>query len=1061
MFCAIPENTFAFARINQVSGEMTSKLLSRSLRVFSVLLIVLAAAAFALSFLLKDLDYYTRLGLQDLEEKTGYRVEFSRVATHIGWWAGLRIDDFVLSHPATGRQLLNGEHIYVRIKLRRLLKKKIVIKEILFEKPQIQLYRDVDGNWHSFLSALYSPDDDEVESAFGGYSVSVRDIVLNGGALEVRDAQYDSVVRLHDCDISLHREDEGLLQMQLTAQHHAKGSRGTVRYTSEFHRSVFRRRGPNKKMPVLLTGALDFSNMPMRECLSYLPDRFVIPFDGGLLDGSLNFDLRHDRQVSAGGALILKGAQAVFSDFEPVSLPETRFAFKVGIDRNSIRCGEFSLRFMPDVYLSGRATIENIDTEAPDLSLHIASGTLNVQEIAAHIAALEPKRFAWLAKASERMSEGAASIHELDFAASLGAAFKPDNISLQARLGVDGLGYKADSLMNFSLLPGSVFSLELERGQLQAQGLVHVLPGDMHDFGFVMTMPDGKARLDGEIISKLKPASISALLEDLMAGKEQVAIAMQQGSIDIKTIVRLDDSLRITSDIDATDAAYSLAGILGKPRGVPNTVRLDYVRGKSPVALPFEVSFGDMLSSNGKLIYSDEFAVEGHFTAKDCTLQTFSFPFLPSVFSLGGSFSGSGDYIFPPKEDRRPVHAELKLDGIALYQQTVEQPLLQVDMSLDFSSGSGPISISDGHIIARKTHGAFEGQLNSVVPLVGTFTAPMDYYDIGDYVQLMLDIVRSAESKDTSPVPVDASDDSPDMFAQMDITVDLTSRQTKYLDWHFGPGRSDFYIKNKQMFWDSVDIEAGGGTFNGSVLYDLSNPDYYRLEFIIDRTDVDVAWAIPAFQEKKTISGRLNLASRFSSNFRTSKELLKNMEGMFDFVVKDGKIEQMTLLSNILNTLNVAQLLAFKMPEYSARGMPFDSMTGCFLLNELRLSTDDLHVKCPSMDFSVAGDFDFNVDELDLLVGVQVFRSVAKVLGSVPYFGKKITGKGKTFTVTYFKAKGSFDQPSIIPIPSRALDNAILKIFKSVWEVPMDIVDLPFDMIRLFSDQEGDNATIQ
>ena len=60
------------------------------------------------------------------------------------------------------------------------------------------------------------------------------------------------------------------------------------------------------------------------------------------------------------------------------------------------------------------------------------------------------------------------------------------------------------------------------------------------------------------------------------------------------------------------------------------------------------------------------------------------------------------------------------------------------------------------------------------------------------------------------------------------------------------------------------------GTVNGSVLYDLSNPDHYRLEFVIDRSDVDTVWAIPNFREKETITGRLDLKSRFSSNFKTS-----------------------------------------------------------------------------------------------------------------------------------------------------------------------------------------------
>ena len=1000
---------------------MTRKLLSRFLRVFAILLILVAAAVLIVSMLLKDLDYYTRLGLQNFEDATGYRLTFSKVSMHIERGGAFRIDDFVLSHPDSGRELLSGKYLYVRIKLSRLLKKQIVIRQLLFEEPQIQVYRNADGIWHSFLSAVLAQDEQESESTFGGYSVSARNIDLNGGILEVRDEKHASTVRLHDCDITLNRKDEGMLHMQLIARHHAEGSQGTVRYTSEFHRSLLKSRGPNKKVPILLTGALEFSNMPMRECLSYLPDRFVVPFDGGLLDASLNFDLRHDRQIVAGGELILKGAQAVVPGLELVSLPETRFAFKAGIDRTALRLGEFSLRLEPDVYVRGSAAIENLDTVKSNLTLNIVTGIVNIREIALRVAASDPERFAWLAEACNRMSEGTVSIPELNLSASLGAEFKPDTINLQAQ--------------------------------------AHLLPGDTHAINLAMTASGGKTRLDCTITSRLIPASVDALLDGLMGASARSTAVMQQGSITLLSSIHFDDSLRIASDIDATDAAYSLAGIIGKPRGVSNTIRVDYAHGKDSVEVPFVFRLGESLSTRGRLLLADGFAVEGRFAAKDCTLQTFAFPFLPPSLSLNGSVSGAGDFAFPVEKGLRPVSAKLKLDGIAFSQQSAAQPLMQVDAALDFSSGSGPISVSGGHVIAGETRGSFSGALKSVMPLVGTFAAPMDVYDIGDFVDLMLDIVRSAEKSGTAPTA--PFDDSPGMFAQMDINVDLTSRQTSYLGWDFGSGRSDFTIKDKRMLWDAVDVECGNGTLQGSVLYDLSNPDHYRLEFVIDRSDVDVTWAIPAFQEKQTITGRLNLKSRFSSNFRTSEQLLGNMEGTFDFEVKDGKIKQMTLLSNILNMLNVAQLLIFRMPEYSAQGMPFDIMSGRFLLKDLQLSTDDLVVKCPSMDFSVAGVFDFNVDELELLVGVQVFRTVAKVLGAIPYFGRKITGKGKTLTFAYFRARGPFDNPSIVPVPMKALDNAILKIFKSVWEVPKDLIGLPLDVIHLFSGQEEDNATAQ
>ena len=1000
---------------------MTSKLLSRILRVFSLLLIFIAVVALMVSMLLKDLDYYTRWGLQNFENATGYRLTFSKVSTHIERWAGFRIDDFTLSHSATGRELLSGKHVYVRIKLSRLLKKQIVIKQLVFEEPQIRVYRDADGTWQSFLSALLAQDEEETKSIFGGYYVSARSIDLNGGILEVRDEKHDSTVRLQDCDITLSRRDEGMLFMELTAQHHTEGSRGSVRYTSEFHRSLFKRRGFNKNAPILLAGTLDFSNMPMRECLSYLPDSFVVPFESGLLDGSLNFDVRQDRQVTAGGELVLKGAQAVVSGFEPVSLPETMFAFKAGMDRSAIRFGEFTLRLESDIDLSGSAMIANFDTEKPELALQIASGALNVRELAARVAAADPERFGWLAEVRKRMPKGTLSIPELELTSSLGTAFKSDTINLQAQ--------------------------------------AHLLAGDTHAIDFDMSMPGGKPRLDCTIMTQLTPASISALLDGLMGERARSMAAMQEGRAKLRTTIAFDESLRVVCVIDATDAAYSLAGIISKPRGLLNTIRLDYEHAGTSVAVPFVFRLGESLSTRGRLLYADGFAAEGQFTSKNFKLNTVAFPFLPPSLFLDGSVSGAGDFAFPAKKGLRPVSAKLKLDDIALSQQSAAQPLMLVDAMLDFSSPSGAISVSAGHVIAGETRGGFSGALNSVMPLVGTFAAPMDVYDIGDFVDLMLDIVRSAEKTGTAPAA--PSNDSPGMFAQMDINVDLTSRQTSYLGWDFGPGRSDFTIKDKRLLWDAVDIECGNGTLQGSVLYDLSHPDHYRLEFVIDRSDVDVTWAIPAFQEKQTITGRLNLKSRFSSNFRTSKQLLRNMEGTFDFEVKDGKIKQMTLLSNILNMLNVAQLLVFKMPEYSAQGMPFDIMSGRFLLKDLQLSTDDLVVKCPSMDFSVAGFFDFNVDELELLVGVQVFRTVAKVLGAIPYFGRKITGKGKTLTFAYFRARGSFDDPSIVPVPMKAIDNAILKIFKSVWEVPKDLMGLPLDMIQLFVDDAEDNATAQ
>lgn len=1016
-----------------------------------------AVAALVLSVFLLDLNHYTRRALQRFEETTGYRLTFSDVSLHVEHGAGLRIDDFVLSHTATGREFLRGDHLYIHIRLSPLLRKKITIRQLLIEKPRIRVYRDADGTWHSFLSPLLAQDTNDTGGLFGTYRVEVKTIALDGGVIEIEDALHDTSVRLDECTITLHRKEAEMVHMQIVAQHYADGSRGTIRYSSEFHRSLVRRSGADASLPTLLTAELVFNNLPVRECLAYLPERFSVPLDGGLLDAALAFELKQGGTLSVGGESVLKGSRAVVNGLETVSLPEATLSFKAHTDGRVVNVSEFSVRLEPDVHLAGSARIENLDNE-PTLAVRVGSGSLDVLAIAQRLVAVDTgTRFAWLAQACERASSAVVTVHAGDVSAPLGSAFGPDAIRMQASLGLAVSGYTADTELQLSTPDGSSITLELDSGRLRSQGRLSLLPEDSHAFDLAAAVTGGKKRLRCTLNSRLSRASLNALLNDLATGMA-AAPELHEGAVSLRTTLSFDTSLRVVSDIDATDAAYVVTGIIGKPRGVPNTLRLEYdSRTKPGPQVPFVFRLADSLSVNGRILLSGGLAATGRFAANDFNLASLDCAFLPGKLSLAGSLSGAGDFAFPEQASGlRPVTGTLKLDGIALIAQPDARTLMQADAALDFTSAAGQVSVSGGRVIAGDTRGAFSGTLDSVMPPVGRFMAPMEYYVIDDFIDIMLDIVRSFKQEIDEQAPKQENPEN--VFARMDIRVDLTSQQTRYLGWHFGPGRSDFSVRGKRLLWDAIDIEGGGGTVNGSVLYDLSNPDHSRLDFVIDRADVDIAWAVPPFKKDQTMTGRLALKSRFATRFTTAKEVLENMEGTFDFVVRDGTIKRLTLLSNILNALNVARLFTLRMPEFSAQGMPFETMTGRFQLKDKQLAIDDFLLACPSMDFSAAGSFDFKRDELDLLIGVQVFRIVGRMLGSIPYFGKKLTGKNKTLTLTYFRARGPFADPRIRPVPLKAIDNAILKIFKSVGEVPRDLLYLPMGVIRRFVPGDAENG---
>lgn len=1032
---------------------MASKIFSRSMRIVSLLLVAAALAAFGLSTVLKDIDHYTRMALQHFEESSGYRLTFSRVAVHAVRGAGLRIDDFILSHPESGRELLRGEHLYIHISLRRLLKKKFTIRQLQVEKPRIQVYRDTDGTWHSFLSVLAQADEAS-GSPLGNYRLFVYNIVLNGGVLVIHDTLHASTVRLHDCDISLHREERSVFYLQMQAEHNAEGSRGTVRYTSEFHRSLFRRRGPDPGLSKLMSARLEFSNLPVRECLSYLPERFSVPVDEGLLDADFSFEILRDKKVSARGECRLKSPRIAGAGLKPVILPDVRFSFRAASDNGVIACEKFAVAVDPWLRLSGTAAAERRGADASVLDVRFGSGQLDALALARSLASAGSQGGRWLHELCERLQSASITVHDLEGSVPLGAAFSAAAVSLKGRLGIAFVvGAAAPSGAND-------LSIELDNGRLRCSGKVSLLPGDSHSIDFNARIRDGSPRIDGTVVSRLVPGGISALRDMLSRGTRSTGVELQEGSVAIRTRVLFEKGLSAVVDIDAKDAAWDVAGAVGKARGVANTVRFAYDGSKDSRSATFDFRIGDTLRSKGDVLFGDKIGVSGNFNARDFSLMQCVFPFLPESLRLRGRVSGSGIFVFPTtRTGLLPASGSLRLEGVALCERDDGRPLIRADAQLDSPASPGPLRVSGGRVEAGNTRGAFEGQLTSMLPPVGTFTAPMEAYDIDDFIGIMIDIARSFRQEDDERDERPESGDTESLFARTDIRVDLTSEQTQYLDWHFGPGRSDFSVKKKRLLWDAIDIEGGNGTVSGSVLYDLSGTDSYALEFVIDRSDVDVDWAIPAFREHQTMTGRLSLESRFSSRFKRGRDVLKNMEGTFDYVVRDGKIQRLTLLSNILNMLNVARLFTLRMPEFSAHGMPFDTMAGSFALKDMQLSTEDLMLACPSMDFSVAGTFDLAEQELDLLVGVQVFRTFARILGSVPLLGSMLTGKGKTLTLTYFRARGPFAEPRIWPVPTRVIDNAIRKVFKSVRTVPQDLTQLPMGMIRRFAEQEGDNQT--
>jgi uncharacterized protein YhdP len=189
----------------------------------------------------------------------------------------------------------------------------------------------------------------------------------------------------------------------------------------------------------------------------------------------------------------------------------------------------------------------------------------------------------------------------------------------------------------------------------------------------------------------------------------------------------------------------------------------------------------------------------------------------------------------------------------------------------------------------------------------------------------------------------------------------------------------------------------------------------------------------------RNLHGSLNMTSKISGKGRTMDEMKRSLNGDVSLNMNDGSINKFHILSKIFSLLNVYQIFKFKLPDMVTEGMPYNSITANFEIKDGIASTKDFLINSDSMRITAVGETDIKDKHIDMIVGVQPFQTIDKLVSNIPLAGRILTGDKKALIVFYYTVKETLDNPEVTAIPFESLGEGLLTTFKRLFLTPKEL----------------------
>jgi hypothetical protein len=238
------------------------------------------------------------------------------------------------------------------------------------------------------------------------------------------------------------------------------------------------------------------------------------------------------------------------------------------------------------------------------------------------------------------------------------------------------------------------------------------------------------------------------------------------------------------------------------------------------------------------------------------------------------------------------------------------------------------------------------------------------------------------------------------------------------------PGHIDFAVKEARLCGISM---AGGGR---------ALPATASLDVVLQARDLDATPTLRCLSNERTIvTGRLN-ADVHATVTGPYRELPQLVTGPFHLVARDGRVDRMTGLAQVLDLINASELLRGKKLGLQRSGFAYGKFEVTGRLRNGAILIDEFVLDAEPFDVVAHGTVDWFHDSIDMSVAVAPVQVVNTIVKLLPFLGYVMGGGVYAVPVG---VRGKLTDPQVVPLAPTAVAGSLLGVLERTLKTPFNL----------------------
>lgn len=194
------------------------------------------------------------------------------------------------------------------------------------------------------------------------------------------------------------------------------------------------------------------------------------------------------------------------------------------------------------------------------------------------------------------------------------------------------------------------------------------------------------------------------------------------------------------------------------------------------------------------------------------------------------------------------------------------------------------------------------------------------------------------------------------------------------------------------------------------------------------------------FGDGHRADGRFSLHGIVSGSGKP-EAIVSTLQGGLNFSSQDGLIRESlgyNVLRRVLALVNVTEIFAGAMPDFSRSGLRYNAIKGRADIEEGTLYIREMVVDGKNLTLTAQGSVNLVDKALDLTVLVAPFKTVDRIVGKIPLVSDILQG---TLVSIPVHVRGTLDEPEAAFMSPQAVERGLIGITERTLQLPLKLIN--------------------